>query len=230
MDETGRPIPIRLRHVIEADGQARLEPLVHCPRREASIDARRCVGCARMRAMQWDPMSGGEVVCSPGCSAPPKRTGAKADLAEAAARTALHDVAHTVTICVDPDVPAARAREIVLERDLRCLPVVDASVTLLGTVTRKDLLACGDGARPVRDVMPVRAHALPEHAPIGYAIALMGSERVSAVPVVTNQNELVGLWDAIDALRWVAERMGYVMSGSEREATSEDTVMKVERS
>lgn len=214
-DSTQRPIPIRLRHVVEPDGQSRLEPLVHCPRRETSIDARRCVGCARMRAMQWDPLSGGEVVCSPGVPHVAKRTGVKVDLTEAAARTALHEVAHAVTMCVGPDVSVAKARALVLEKKLRCLPVVDDGVKLLGTITRVDLLGCDDDTKTVRDVMPVRAHALPEHAPLGYAVALMGLERVSAVPVVTDEGELVGIWDAIDALRWVAERMGYVMQDRE---------------
>lgn len=205
-------IPIRLRHVVERGGKTRLEPLVHCPRRGGSIDARRCVGCARMRSMQWDPEAGGEVVCAPAGPAITKQSGRGIDVAEAAARASLHDVAQKVTVCVAPDVTVGAARAIVTEQRLRCLPVVDETVRLVGVVTRGDLLRFHDKPEtPVRDVMPVRAHALPEHAPVGYAVALMGLEQVSAVPVVTDEGELVGLWDSLDALRWVAERMGYVM-------------------
>jgi CBS domain-containing protein len=207
-----KTLPIRLRSVIDEDGDAgRLEPLVHCPRRGASVDARRCIGCARMRTMQWDPSEGGEVVCAPpdddAATRPP--TSGRMDLQETTARTALHEVAGLVTTCVAPGASIARVRDLFVEKGLRCAAVVDSDVKLLGVISRSDLLDAAPDAK-VRDIMAARVHALPEHAPIGYAVALMAFEDISEVPVVTDSGELVGLWTALDALRWVAEHIGYV--------------------
>src|SRR4051812_7819807 len=110
-----RQIPIRLLHVVDHDAASdSLEPIVHCPRRSKSIDARTCVGCARMRAMQWDPSKGGEVVCVPNDGLPPRQP-IRGDLAEAAARTALHEVAELVTVCVRSGATIASVRDLFVE-------------------------------------------------------------------------------------------------------------------
>lgn len=207
MNEIERTVGIRLRHVVEPDGTTRIEPLAHCPKRGKSIDARQCVGCARLRAMQWDPQTGGEIVCSsPGMPARP--TPRTADLQEAAARTTLEDVTPLVTTCVAQDSSTESVRALFVEKGLRCAPVVDAEVRLVGIISRSDLTGSCDGL--VRERTRGYVHALPEHAPLSYAIALMAFERINEVPVVTDEGDVVGVWTSSDALRWIAEKMGYV--------------------
>jgi CBS domain-containing protein len=205
-----RSIPIRLRTVVDEEGDHdSLEPLVHCPRRSKSIDGRTCVGCARMRSMQWDPKKGGEVVCAPNDGLPMRPPAPRADVTEAAARTPLHDVAELVTVCVRPGATIESVRKLFVERGLRAAPVVDGDVRLVGVISRSDLLKAKPDAI-VRDVVGERVHALPEHAPLGYAVALMAFENISEVPVVTDTGELVGMWTALQAMQWMAEKMGYV--------------------
>jgi signal-transduction protein with cAMP-binding, CBS, and nucleotidyltransferase domain len=176
-----------------------------------SIDALTCTGCARMRAIEWDPAAGGAITCQVEEATPPSSSvnDKKTDFAEAAARKQLHEVATPVTVCVASTTPVRKVRALLLARELDAVPVVDQELHVLGVVTRADLLSAAlDG--PVERVTPTALHALPEHAPIAYAIALMGYERVHHVPIITDEGELVGMWDAPAALRWTAERMGYV--------------------
>lgn len=204
-------LPLRLRTLVQERGPDDVRPSVRCPRQGRSIDALRCTGCARMRAIEWDPQVGGAIECqveqepAPSGAAPDRR----ADFAEAAARKALHEVVSPVTVCVASTASVRKVRSLLLARDLRAVPVVDAELRVVGIVSRSDLLVAALDA-PVEQVTPTKLHALPEHAPIAYAIALMAFENVHEVPVITDDGELVGMWDATSALRWTAERMGYV--------------------
>lgn len=205
-------LPLRLRTLVHERGPDDVKPSVRCPRQGRSIDALRCTGCARMRAIEWDPDVGGTIDCQvePEQSAT-STNGAdkKADLAEAAVRKTLEDVMSPVTVCVASTASVRKVRSLLLARDLQAVPVVDAALKLVGVVSRGDLLTASLEAR-VEQVTPAKIHALPEHAPIAYAIALMAFERIHEVPVVTEDGELVGMWDSTAALRWTAERMGYV--------------------
>ncbi|HEY8073139.1 MAG TPA: CBS domain-containing protein [Labilithrix sp.] len=204
-----RVLPIHLRNVIEEDGVERpLQPLVHCPRRAATTDAKTCLGCARMRTVEWDPATGGEVRCMVDDATAPIR--ARADFAEIAARTQLHEVATRVTVCLRAGMQLSAVRDLFVARGLRCAAVIDEEARLEGVISRSDLVAAQPPEATVRDVMPARVRALPESAPVAYAIALMASEGVSEVPVVTERGELVGMWTALEALAWVSERLGYV--------------------
>lgn len=205
-------LPLRLRNVATKDGEV-FAPSVHCPRRNESIDAVRCTGCARMSSIEWTPGEGGDIGCllEPAEVPAPPRLDRRTDIAEAAARCQLHELVQPVTVCVRPDRPMKEVRELFILRNLRAVPVVDEELRLVGIVSRSDVMVAPPDAL-VSDAMPARTHALPEHAPVGFAIALMALEGVSEVPVVTEDGEIVGLFDAIAALRWTAERMGYVLT------------------
>jgi len=133
------------------------------------------------------------------------------DFAEAAVRKPLHDVAPRATLCVRASTSTRKARMVLIAYDLDAMPVVDDDLRVLGVVTRGDL-ADNLPEKTVADVMVLQgdANVLPENAPVAHAIALMAYERVHYVPIVTEDGELVGMWDATSALRWTAERMGYV--------------------
>lgn len=211
-DEDLVKLPVRLRSVVSEDGLS-IAALVRCPRQNSSIDAARCTACTRKRSLTWDEKTGGSVVCAPGVAVARPIGDARTDFSEAAARCQLHELVEPVTFCVRPGTRLSKARRLLLDRGLRAVPVVDDELRLVGILSRTDLVDAPPTAL-VRDVMPARVHALPEDAPIGYAIALMASENVHEVPVVTEDGEVLGLFHACDALRWTAERMGYVMKPS----------------
>ncbi len=208
MAETALELPVRLRNVVSEDGPL-FAPFVHCPREGRSIDALRCTGCARLRSVEWVPEKGGTLACVPGEDACPRSVDPRADVAEAAARCALHEVVDPVTFCVRPSMRVGEVRDLFAKHGLRAAPVVDDELRLVGVISRSDLMT-GSAEVAVADVMPARTHALPEHAPVGFAIALMAFENVSEVPVVTDDGEIVGIFHALSALRWTAEHMGYV--------------------
>jgi CBS domain-containing protein len=164
-----------------------------------------------MRAIEWDPTSGGTTTCqvdeSSVVSKPPPDE--RADFAEAAARKQLHEVVAPVTLCVASTVPVRKVRALLLAHALEAVPVVDQELRVVVVVTRGDLLTAAPEG-PVEELTSAKLHALPEHSPISYAIALMAFEQVNHVPVINDDGELVGMWDATSALRWTAERMGYV--------------------
>lgn len=206
-------LPLRLRTLVHERGPDEVKPCVRCPRQDQSIDALQCTGCSRMRAIEWDPTTGGTITCLVDESRTPATLAfekdKKADFAEAAARKQLHEVASPVTVCVASTTPVPKVRALLLARGLDAVPVVDQEMRVVGVVTRSDLLTAAQSG-PVERITPAALHALPEHAPIAYAIALMAFEKVNHVPVITDDGELVGMWDATSALRWTAERMGYV--------------------
>lgn len=164
-----------------------------------------------MKGIEWDPDAGGTITCQVEESAVPPHPAPdrNADFAEAAVRQQLHEVASPVTLCVASTMPVRKVRALLLGRALDAVPVVDRELRVLGLVSRGDLLTAALDA-PVELVTPRELHALPEHAPITYAIALMAFEKVHHVPVITDDGELVGMWDATSALRWTANRIGYV--------------------
>lgn len=61
------------------------------------------------------------------------------------------------------------------------------------------------------DIMMPFVLRLPETAPIDEAAALMASEGVHRVLIVSPSDEVVGIVSALDVLRWVAERDGYAV-------------------
>lgn len=203
-DVPERTFRVHLCTTVSSSGET-TEPLVRCPRTDETIDARTCAGCMRMRALEWAPGIGGEVRCLIG-SGP--EVDPRADFAELAARTCVHEILARATTCVTPDVSLARVRAIFAESRARAVPVVDDGGKLQALVSRSDLIAAPvDGT--VRDVMTLVVHALPEDAPIAYAIALLGFEDIGEVPVVKNDGAVVGMCHALDILRWVAGRLGY---------------------
>ncbi|HTM19454.1 MAG TPA: CBS domain-containing protein [Kofleriaceae bacterium] len=115
--------------------------------------------------------------------------------------------------CLSPRATAAEAAELLLEVGISGAPVVDAHGRPRGLVTRGDLLrelARGGGATRVEDLMTCMAFAVPVHASIGRAAALMAYEGVHRVLVVDESGRMCGIVSAVDVARWVAERSGHL--------------------
>jgi len=197
--------PIHLRTTITAKGET-TEPTVVCPRYDRSIDAHACAGCMRMRALEWDAGRGGEVVCL--LSGNPEPRDPRCDFGELAARVHVQDVTSRSTLCVTPDVSLDRIRTIFETDRERAIAIVDDDGKLQGILSRTDL-ARASATMTTEETMTKKVHALPENAPISYAISLMALEDISEVPVVTGEGKVVGICHALDVMRWVAAHLGY---------------------
>jgi len=201
--------PIHLAIYVGLEGES-VMPYVRCPMRGESVGALECAGCSRLRSLALEP-SGGALVCVTEEEAPaPFSIDRRADCADAAAHAPIHEMLPGTTTCVKTDVPIDEVRRLMAERGLRAVPVVDADGKLAGMVSRSHL-ATGATFGVIGDMMASNGNALLEDAPVAHAIALMASEDVREIPIVTSEGHVVGMYDALDALRWVAVRMGWVV-------------------
>lgn len=154
--------------------------------------------------------------------------GGRVDVAEAAARVRLADVIGVDTTCVRSDVTIEAVVALLIDGGLRAVPVVDESRRLVGIVSKTDLLRPrGSGKKRrklVADIMTPVVHGLPEDAPMAYAISLMAFEGLHEVPVVDAGSHVVGMITSTDALRWVAQSLGYVVPGGAKPAKAAKAV------
>jgi CBS-domain-containing membrane protein len=138
--------------------------------------------------------------------------------------------------CVRADVSVDDLTTLLLEREISGVPVVDAAGAPVGVVSKTDLVRDGyengdmeelDQAslrdlgagfhessmagRTVADIMLGMTFALPEDATLSQACALMAYEGVHRLPVTSPEGKVVGILSALDVLRWIAQRDGYIV-------------------
>jgi len=230
VESTGlRQVPVRKRFLLDGAGACATSLTVHCARRGHSEPLTACGKCRFGWSVPRDPARTGAAV---ECAAPaPSTPDPRADVREAALRTHIHEIARPETFCVREDASVETARALLLDHNLRALPVLDAEGRLVGIVTRSDLLrdaADGDSSPAprslgpgfhveelaralVRDVMSPHAYALPEDAPLTYAVSLMALFGLTEVPVVTGDGVVTGVVSSGDIMRWLATQLGYVL-------------------
>ena len=142
---------------------------------------------------------------------------------------------------VTPDTTVAEIARVLTTYRLGSVPVVDDGGHLVGIVSESDLFLkekgipysavklperfqqwvdagrlaqIYEGARThtAADVMTRCVHALPEDAPLSYAVSLLAHEDVAQVPVVTSEGTVTGICHALDLLRWFADGLGYKLT------------------
>ena len=84
----------------------------------------------------------------------------------------------------------------------------------LGVASKTDVLrglGSDDADARAADIMTPVTLAMPEHASIARAAALMAYEKVHRVVVIGPRGNVVGLVSTIDVLRWLAREDGYAI-------------------
>jgi CBS domain-containing protein len=211
-----RRLPVRSCKVVGPGDEVETHHTVQCPRRQQATAFERCCGCSHMKGIDVDPDGkNGTVECLVGDEAVMPRV--RVDVAEAAVRVRLGDVLGIETTCVRADVSAKAVAELLVSQGLRAVPVVDEARRLIGIVSKTDVLRknASRTRRPhrVADIMTPLVHGLPEDAPVAYAISLMAFEGLHEVPIVDGKGQVIGMVTATEALRWVAQALGYVVPG-----------------
>jgi nucleotide-binding universal stress UspA family protein len=130
---------------------------------------------------------------------------------------------------VTTDAPLIDVVELLLRRNVKAVPVLDARRHVVGIVTGGDLLSRGDmelrlsikqeldpdslgerlralrtSSKSVRDVMTRHVHTIDADVDLATAIRLMASHNVKRLPVVNRDKELVGIVSRADLLRTIA--------------------------
>jgi CBS domain-containing protein len=117
-------------------------------------------------------------------------------------------------ICVRPEATRSDVLRLFLAKGISGMPVVDAEGRPLGVVSKTDVLrglGAEDADARAADIMTPVTLAMPEHASIARAAALMAYERVHRVVVIGPGGNVVGLVSTIDVLRWLAREDGYAV-------------------
>jgi CBS domain-containing protein len=108
--------------------------------------------------------------------------------------------------------PLVTARQLLIEHRIAAIVVVDDRRTVVGVVTRTDVLRglakCSEAT--VGDAMSGFVFALPQTARVEHAAALMAHEQVGQVVVTGDDGELVGLVSALDIAGYLAVRAGFL--------------------
>jgi CBS domain-containing protein len=207
-------LPVRVRRTIDGNGEITAVMLVYCESRRRSILLDDCVDCDQCETVHIDPLEEDSwVICAKGSSFPAPSTIAEAD----GDRVRVASVMSRRVICVAPETPTSIVRELLLERGMTGAPVVDPLGTVVGFISRSDLLRNRWPAKPTTasQIMTPLAMTVSETASVAEASALMALEGVHRMPVVNNASSgrVVGIISAVDILRWYARRCGYLREG-----------------
>lgn len=112
---------------------------------------------------------------------------------------------------VELDTPLAVVRRMLVASRVPAIAVVDDNDSLVGLVTRTDVLRLCDNECTAADAMSGFVFALPIESTIEKAAALMAHEGVGQVVITRNGNELAGMVSALDIARHFAIEAGYLV-------------------
>jgi len=120
-------------------------------------------------------------------------------------------------VCAFPDLPFEALIDVLVRERLGCVPVVDERGHPLGMVTKFDiveqLVLPSRSALLVADIMMPLAITLADTATVAHAAALMASEDMHHVMIVSDRR-LVGVVSTLDVTRWLADNDGIAGSGT----------------
>lgn len=109
-------------------------------------------------------------------------------------------------VCVTPTTLLTEAAQLMKDRDVGLLPVVDAdgSSKLVGVITDRDIavrhVAAGHTSADctVSEAMSKKTTTCPKNADIGDVMKVMGAEQIRRIPVVDERSNLVGVISQAD--------------------------------
>jgi CBS domain-containing protein len=126
--------------------------------------------------------------------------------------TNVSDLMTTAVITMKPEDTLNAADAEMKLAGIRHIPVVDERNHLVGILSDRDILRelhrRGGKNLSVREIMTRRVHTIREGAPAHEAARIMLEYRISAVPVVGRDQQLVGVVTETDFLRVAHDALG----------------------
>ena len=121
------------------------------------------------------------------------------------------DIMTREVVSISKDTPAVQALEILLEKEIAGMPVVEEDMTLVGIITEKDLLALfqeGEDAKnkAVADYMTEPAVHFDENERLYDIWRCLLDVTFRRVPV-TSKGKVVGIVSRPDVLKFIIEDM-----------------------
>lgn len=119
-------------------------------------------------------------------------------------------------ICARENLDVDTLVELVLNHRIGCVPIVDATGLPIGMITKQALvehvLRAPGHALDVKHLMTPLAVTLDEHASVARAAAMLATENIHHVPVVSENGQVVGVISSSDIVRWLAANDGVLPS------------------
>ena len=139
----------------------------------------------------------------------------------------LMTIASRDLVCARPDLDIAEVVRLMIRNRVGCVPVVDERRHPIGVITKFDIVeqieamlrSSSDGsplppdlaARNADEIMLPLAFTLDENATIAHAAAMMTSEDVHHVLVVSTSGQLVGIASSKDIVSWLVQNDAMVL-------------------
>ena len=137
----------------------------------------------------------------------------------------VHEVMTDNPRCVTPETPVSVAAELMESENVGSLPILDGE-TLAGVVTDRDIVvravAKGKDPRgmPVREVASRELVTIRPDEDLSEALKLMASNQVRRLPVVDEDNRLVGVVAQADVAMEAKEKdVGQMLEGISQTST-----------
>jgi predicted transcriptional regulator len=112
----------------------------------------------------------------------------------------------TRKVCtIQPDASAQEAAQLLDEKRISGLPVVNANNQIIGIITEADIISKVDKAGLlVADIMSHEIISVSEETPVGEIALLLTERKIKRVPVVQD-DKLVGIVSRADIVHAVAQ-------------------------
>ena len=139
------------------------------------------------------------------------------------------DIMTRNVICALAELSIESVVDLLVNRHIGCVPVVDAEGCPIGMITKHDLVApmanrveAADQSpawwelapRTAEEAMLPLALVLDERATLARAAALMAAEGLHHLPIVSARGRLVGIVSSLDIVRWLARNDGVLPLGA----------------
>lgn len=227
-------LPLHSHTRIKSTGAVDREHRVYCEVRGATVELSSCTSCGKARELPRRPNAPGAHVS---CATGQPGLDASVDVGSRAHALPLAQFMRRSAVSVAGDTSLETVERVVLEGDNDAIVVVDDERAPIGIITKTDLLwrlydECDTSeseppAPPERglhatrstvtaaDIMTPLVHALPDDATLSIGIGLLAMGGIEQVPVVSQSNEVVGVFSNADVVRWLASELGMFATAGE---------------
>jgi CBS-domain-containing membrane protein len=181
---------VHSRRVHTPRGEQLEEPVVLCPRRSGATTLAHCVECREYNGRSFDADSRRSFVMCGGLETEPH------PMANTGTLTA--EIMSPSVICVE----AAMLREVLaallVREGITSVPVVDKDRRVLGIVSSNDLLRSTDNRSTAAQLMTPCALTVSPRTRVEEVATLLANERTQQLPVVSDDERLVGMITALE--------------------------------
>lgn len=184
------PLRLRVRHMVGLEDRS-TGTAVHCPSLDRSVAPATCLACSDCGGVAADGLEA-HILCAHPAAAAPLGAAQRASRAEVAGQVRVDEVMDTVVVCVPGDAPRRHLLDLLLERSLSVMVVVDDAGRPVGLVT-PTRLALGRLGETASDLMEPTAFVLHEDSALSEAAMLFAYQAVAHIPVVAGDGSIVGL-------------------------------------